>query len=72
MCILASDFLKKTINMQLNLEIHVVCREISAFKHVLSFFETNQMIIFICIENLKTRFFTTPYPLLFVCAGRDY
>ena len=44
---------KKTINTYLKLENRVVCREFLAF---VVFFETNQMIIYICIsEILKTR-----------------
>ena len=41
------------------------------------FFETKQMIIYICTsEILKTsvqnRFFGTQYPFVFVLAGREY
>ena len=42
-------FSKKMINTYLKLEIRVVCREFLAFKYVVMvFFETKQMIIYIC------------------------
>ena len=49
-------FSKKTINSSLKLEIRVACREFLAFKYVvIVFFETKQMIIYICtLEILKT------------------
>ena len=50
--ILASDFLK-TIKTYLKLEIRVECRELLAFKYVfMVFFETNQMIIYICLSKI--------------------
>ena len=58
MYILASVFFsEKTINTYLKLEIRVACREFLAFKYVvIVFFETKQMIIYICtLEILKTR-----------------
>ena len=57
MNILASDFSKKTINTYFKQEIRVVCREFLAFKYALIvFFETIQMIIYICTsEILKMR-----------------
>ena len=49
-------FSKKTINTYLKLKIRVACREFLAFKYVvIVFFETKQMIIYICTsEILKT------------------
>ena len=58
MYILASVFFsKKTINTYLKLEIRVACREFLAFKYVvIVYFETKQMIIYICtLKILKTR-----------------
>ena len=52
MYISASDFCEKTINTYLKIEICVVCTEYV----FIAFFETNQMIIYICTsEILKTR-----------------
>ena len=57
MYIIASDFFEKDDKYYLKLEIHVVCREFLAFKYVfIVFFETNQIIIYICSsEILETR-----------------
>ena len=65
---LASDL--KKINMYLNLEICVVCREFLAFKYVLIVIsETNLMIIyFYTSEILKN----TQFSFVFVWAGREY
>ena len=56
MYILASVFFEKDENTYLKLEIRVACREFLAFKYVvIVFFETKQMIIYICrSEILKT------------------
>ena len=55
--ILALNFFVKDDKHYLKLEIRIVCREFLAFQYVLIvFFETDQMIIFICTsEILKTR-----------------
>ena len=54
MYILASVFLKKTINTYLMLEIGIVCREFLAFKYkVIVFFETKQMIIYFFYTDKK-------------------
>ena len=58
MYILTSDlFFKKTINTYLKLEIRVVCREFYPLNmSLLFFFETNQMLIYICTSKIiKTR-----------------
>ena len=58
MYILASVFfLEKDDKYVFKAIIHVACREFLAFKYiVIVFFETKQMIIYICtLEILKTR-----------------
>ena len=67
MYILASDFFEKTINTFLKIEIRVVCREFLAFKYVLSgFFETNQMIIYICTSEIGFWYIIS----ICICVGR--
>ena len=56
MYILASDLFEKDDKYVFKTRNLYVCREFVAFKYVLIFSETNQMIIYICTsEILKTR-----------------
>ena len=62
MYILASVFFEKTINTYLKLEIRVACREFFAFKYVvIGFFETKQMIIYICTLEILNTHHLTPF-----------